>query len=235
MASLQCEVELGLLWRQERRRRDWFPEWFTYTMSEGEKREWAAHVEQSPLRWTKENDFGEDEDHGPGARLEQQTQKPDNGKSPAKSRPDVEEDAVEEEEAASQEQQKETSEAESTPPSKPLLYINGEPVTLTTTATAKEKLEIKTSNDEGEASSQAGSQPQQQQQQPQQDTTVSSPSEPKPEPEPELPASPQKKCVVCSAPGKLCTGCKKVAYCGVEHQRSDWANHKATCKGKRKA
>ncbi|DAA74727.1 TPA_exp: Uncharacterized protein A8136_3043 [Trichophyton benhamiae CBS 112371] len=230
MASLQCEIELGLLWHRERRRRDWFPEWFTYTMSEGEKRDWAAHVEQSPLRWTKENDFGEDKDHGPGARHEPQTQAPDNGKSSVAGKPDVDVDI--QEEAGSQEQQKEASGEESSPPSEPLLYINGNPAKLMdTTTTTKEKPEDKNVSDEGEASNQAASQQQRQ------DTAgpSSSESDPKPNPKPEPQTGPEKKCVVCSAPGKLCLGCKKVAYCGTEHQRLDWANHKATCKGKQKA
>lgn len=34
--------------------------------------------------------------------------------------------------------------------------------------------------------------------------------------------------------GKLCTGCKTVAYCGKKHQRLDWKNHKSACKGKGK-
>ncbi|GBF65952.1 hypothetical protein TMEN_8670 [Trichophyton mentagrophytes] len=232
MASLQCEIELGLLWRRERRRRDWFPEWFTYTMSEGEKRDWTAHVEQSPLRWTKENDFGEDKDHGPGAHQEPRTKTPDNGKSSVASKPDVEVDG-QEEEGGSQEQQKEASDEESSPPSKPLLYINGEPAkfTDTTTTTTKEKPENKGVSDEGEASNQAASQQQRQ------DTAglSSSESDPKPKPEPESQTGPEKKCVVCSAPGKLCLGCKKVAYCGTEHQRHDWANHKSICKGKQRA
>lgn len=232
MASLQCEIELGLLWRRERRRRDWFPEWFTYTMSEGEKRDWTAHVEQSPLRWTKENDFGEDKDHGPGAHQEPRTKTPDNGKSSVAGKPDVEVDG-QEEEGGSQEQQKEASDEESSPPSKPLLYINGEPAkfTDTTTTTTKEKPENKGVSDEGEASNQAASQQQRQ------DTAGSSSSEsdPKPKPEPESQTGPEKKCVVCSAPGKLCLGCKKVAYCGTEHQRHDWANHKSICKGKQRA
>ncbi|EZF27638.1 hypothetical protein H112_00321 [Trichophyton rubrum D6] len=231
MASLQCEIELGLLWRQERRRRDWFPEWFTYTMSEGEKRDWTAHVEQSPLRWTKENDFGEDKDHGPGALQEPRAQTPTNGKSSVAGKPDVDVDTLEEE-AGSQEQQKETSDEEFSPPSEPLLYINGEPAKFTDTATTtKEKPENKDVSDEGEASDQAASQQQRQ------DTTgpSSSESDPKPQPKPEPQTGPEKKCVVCSAPGKLCLGCKKVAYCGTEHQRHDWANHKTTCKGKQKA
>lgn len=37
-------------------------------------------------------------------------------------------------------------------------------------------------------------------------------------------------CEVCKKPGKLCLGCKMVAYCGAEHQRANWGSHKAFCK-----
>ncbi|KAI0434035.1 WD40-repeat-containing domain protein [Xylaria sp. FL1042] len=37
-------------------------------------------------------------------------------------------------------------------------------------------------------------------------------------------------CIVCGNPGKLCTGCEKIAYCGKEHQMKDWKKHKGVCK-----
>lgn len=39
-------------------------------------------------------------------------------------------------------------------------------------------------------------------------------------------------CSVCKGSQKLlnCSGCKQIAYCGVEHQKSDWAKHKLVCK-----
>ena len=63
MASLQVEVELGLLSSSERARWDWFPEWFSYSMTETEKRVWKDFVEKNPLKWAEENDFKEDKDH----------------------------------------------------------------------------------------------------------------------------------------------------------------------------
>lgn len=38
-------------------------------------------------------------------------------------------------------------------------------------------------------------------------------------------------CVYCMQPGtKVCTGCRNVAYCSVEHQKSHWRAHKLECK-----
>ena len=45
----------------------------------------------------------------------------------------------------------------------------------------------------------------------------------------------KKPCVVCKKPGRLCTNCRMAAYCGVEHQKQDWKEHKGVCKGKAKA
>lgn len=40
------------------------------------------------------------------------------------------------------------------------------------------------------------------------------------------------ECAVCqSAASMQCSRCKKVHYCGVEHQKSDWKAHKPQCKG----
>jgi len=43
----------------------------------------------------------------------------------------------------------------------------------------------------------------------------------------------EKKCVVCGKGGpevKACSQCKKVYYCGKDHQRDDWKSHKKNCK-----
>ena len=40
-------------------------------------------------------------------------------------------------------------------------------------------------------------------------------------------------CIICGTEAKLkCGGCKNVAYCGVEHQKKDWKNHKLICSSK---
>lgn len=39
-----------------------------------------------------------------------------------------------------------------------------------------------------------------------------------------------KKCGICGkAAPSLCSRCKQVGYCGVEHQRQDWSTHKKIC------
>jgi hypothetical protein len=38
------------------------------------------------------------------------------------------------------------------------------------------------------------------------------------------------RCKICSSDGKHCGGCRMVAYCNEEHQRSDWKNHKPHCR-----
>ncbi|KAH6896515.1 hypothetical protein B0T10DRAFT_543992 [Thelonectria olida] len=73
MASLQVEIELGLLSSSERARKDWFPEWFHYSMSETEQRLWKDFLEKHPLKWTEENSFGEDKDHAPSVDVGDQT------------------------------------------------------------------------------------------------------------------------------------------------------------------
>lgn len=42
-------------------------------------------------------------------------------------------------------------------------------------------------------------------------------------------------CAVCKevlAASKVCSACKEVAYCSVEHQRMHWKAHKKTCSGR---
>jgi len=40
-----------------------------------------------------------------------------------------------------------------------------------------------------------------------------------------------KKCAVCGDEGlKLCTGCREIRYCSMEHQKLHWKEHKLQCK-----
>ncbi|KAI8810336.1 hypothetical protein BJ742DRAFT_770359 [Cladochytrium replicatum] len=49
MAVHICEIELGYLLPHERRRTDWFPPYFSYTMTEMESRLWQEFVDKNPL------------------------------------------------------------------------------------------------------------------------------------------------------------------------------------------
>src|SRR6266487_5490969 len=52
----------GLLANAENSR---FPEWFSYSMTETEKRVWNEYVDKNPLKWLDENNFNEDKEHVP--------------------------------------------------------------------------------------------------------------------------------------------------------------------------
>lgn len=44
--------------------------------------------------------------------------------------------------------------------------------------------------------------------------------------------SPSWRCAICNIPStQQCSLCRGVAYCGREHQKDDWPNHKYTCPG----
>eukprot|EP00656_Telonema_subtile_P006759 TRINITY_DN13149_c0_g2_i2.p1 TRINITY_DN13149_c0_g2~~TRINITY_DN13149_c0_g2_i2.p1 ORF type:complete len:549 (-),score=117.84 TRINITY_DN13149_c0_g2_i2:387-2033(-) len=52
----------------------------------------------------------------------------------------------------------------------------------------------------------------------------------KPAGKPTTAATPALHCAVCSAPAQKCSGCGLVAYCGREHQKTHWKQHKSDCK-----
>ena len=85
MASLQVEIKLGLLSSSERARLDWFPEWFSYTMTETEKHNWEEYVGQHRLKWSEENNFGEEKDHAPLIAIDDEVEKPDKAQPSASS------------------------------------------------------------------------------------------------------------------------------------------------------
>lgn len=43
-------------------------------------------------------------------------------------------------------------------------------------------------------------------------------------------ASTKGQCAVCSKPGKRCTSCENIYYCGAECQKADWKVHKLVCR-----
>jgi len=42
-------------------------------------------------------------------------------------------------------------------------------------------------------------------------------------------------CALCGSPNNLkaCSGCRKIFYCGLEHQKQDWPTHKPECRASR--
>ncbi len=234
MASLQCEIELGLLSQAERARRDWFPEWFTYTMSDAEKRAWSEHLERNSLRWTEEHCFNDD-DHTPVA----------SETTPTRSRGARTATTAEEQYGSAEtdevvqaggERGVETSVAgspsqqPSSPPTSSSRYPSEGPVPgLLPNHGKRQPLAIKTDLAEqpgtqasisltlaSEASGQG------------RDGPSSRSNVPKTQ------VIEHKPCVICSTPGKLCDGCGSIAYCGRNHRKQDWKRHRSACKGKAK-
>jgi len=205
MASLQVEIELGLLSASERARRDWFPTWFSYTMTETEKREWSAYVEKNPLQWARDNDFGEEEENVPiparesdlneieGAQHVTEAASADNS-SPQSNSESTQRDLNVKAPAASQ--QSDTKKNSSSRLQKP---IEGDPSAVNVDTpnlpeSAQAKVEPSTHPEE-------------------EDYIIHT-------------------CKICGKAGRLCTRCRLVAYCGLEHQRLDWKSHKPVCKSK---
>ncbi|EXJ69394.1 uncharacterized protein A1O5_07430 [Cladophialophora psammophila CBS 110553] len=231
MASLQIEIELGLLSASERRRRDWFPQWFNYSMTETETRLWEDYVEKNKLKWDEDNNFDETKDNAPPPRplprpLPDDWAGPPKGQLPATSTTADEDDVW-----ATTPNVDVAAEAE-TPP-------------LPQSASSPSSSATRQPSNATPAPSRSESQLQSQSQpQPPPPTTAPSPSA-----QPAAAsasasssattadsssASPGIEgtlaCNVCGAPGKRCTGCRKVAYCRREHQRADWKTHMAVCK-----
>ncbi|KAF3932676.1 hypothetical protein ABW19_dt0202472 [Dactylella cylindrospora] len=263
MASLQVEIELGLLSSSERKRRDWFPIWFSYSMTEAEKRAWDDYVETNPPKWTgnKNDDKGEDQ-----AQAERVPVQSKQGPEQA------------EKSGVSSELRSRGEEVLENPREQP--KENLENGTRGATKSTSLNLEDAKSKDGNQTS---------RREDPKSSTSTSNferpvPSMPGPQstvaarviPASEVPSqvtdgtdveasaflamgsklhktSPARDtpeetdsnetesrlCQLCENPGRLCKGCGIVAYCGKEHQRADWKTHKSFCrkasKGKGKA
>jgi hypothetical protein len=205
MASLQVEIELGLLSASERTRRDWFPTWFSYTMTETEKREWSDYVEKNPLQWVRDNDFGEEKENVPiptresdlneieGAQPLTEAVSADNS-SPQSNSESTQRDLNIKTPATSRQ-----SETKKNPSSKLQKPVEGDPPVINVdTHNPPESTQAK----------------------------VNPPSYPEEE------EYIIHTCKICGKAGRLCTRCRLVAYCGLEHQRLDWKNHKPVCKSK---
>jgi len=248
IASLQVEIELGLLSSSERARRDWFPEWFSYSMTEREKRIWNAFLEENPLEWTKKNNFDEDKDHAPPVSLHNDShssgQPATTAKVGTKGHKDGSSTDPSAEEATSSKAHKDskpgldmaadTSGDLSEIPSCIVCSKPGTPCEKCgQVAYCSEEHKVADVNlheiecvhdDEIRQASQV-------------EVKKDSNQAAGRGPLVGEPAESRMTCLMCSAPGKRCEGCMTVAYCGKEHQRADWKRHKGECKslGKAKA
>ncbi|KAF2471322.1 uncharacterized protein BDR25DRAFT_368132 [Lindgomyces ingoldianus] len=222
MASLQVEIELGLLSASERSRRDWFPEWFSYSMTETEKRVWNDYLEKNPLKWTEENSFGEDKDHAPLVPVEQ----------PPKTQVDARS-------TTTAGQSSSTVSRRNTKLSEPLPQSGGGsvevgqqqetiPISASQTPTASSFSSTRPTPNPAPPPQGNDSEPLLQSQSPPEASTPAPPQNSKPTSATEHP------CKICAQPGHLCTSCRLVAYCSKEHQKQDWKAHKKDCKGKGK-
>ncbi|KAF8350991.1 hypothetical protein F5887DRAFT_1193386, partial [Amanita rubescens] len=211
MVVLLVEIERGLLTDSERADPYWFPRWFTYAVSEDQRREWQKYLGDHPLHLGY--DAPDEKDDG------DQSDKPPSLKKTTKT----------------------TTTAEPLVPSSSKLSTTQEDVTLDTSLpltgepSEPPPAVLTSSGDTNPQQSGSGTKPQD----PIPELADADPSQVLSNPggvNLSGPIPPLKKCQVCSvAASKVCTGCRKVWYCSEEHQLADWRlAHKKACKGKEK-
>ena len=218
MASLQVEIELGLLSSAERARREWFPVWFSYSMTETEKRNWGEYLEKSPLKWTDENNFSEDKDHAPLLPAEEKKDTPERAQASAASAPASSNLSSVEKEAVKNSKDVQQSSDIDTMSQKQIFEQDS-------MHQPKKSLDPEVAVAPGDPWESCS----------EEDFTEESQEQRAPSTKVQAASSIETSCKVCGAPGKFCLGCKLVAYCGKEHQSQDWKLHKSVCKGKQKA
>jgi hypothetical protein len=207
MATLLIEIEKGLLTDFERKDPYLFPRWFTYNVTEIQKKNWQEFVNAHPLGLGYEPD---DKNGG-----EKPNTPPVNQTSvPTKTTPQLQPSALA---SSSTPTSQSADEPESTlvaaATSSTATPPNADPdVSTPSTMPPPGPPTVQPAEQESQPPSSSGSGLQ---------TTEAT-----------LPA----KCNFCGQIGnKICTGCRKVRYCSEEHQLSDWKKHKQVCKGKAKA
>jgi hypothetical protein len=209
-ASLQVEIELGLLSSAERARRDWFPEWFSYSMTETEKQVWRDYVKRNPLKWTQENDFGEDKDNvTPPPPVESET-----GQNTAV-------DSLANNNGGSSSAVSTTVGAEADRP-------------LSTQTETQANGQASANADHAQSSNASGSADQTLDTSQNATSAAAATAASNVDDEASVANGETSyvihTCKVCGKAGSLCKGCSTVAYCGKEHQKADWPRHKADCK-----
>ena len=222
MASLQVEIELGLLSDSERARRDWFPEWFSYSMTETEQRLWKEYMSRNPLKWTEENNFGEEKDHAPQDVLKdpkpvgQPTAPQSSGASSGQPQ-----DPSTENTSQSRASKQSSEDARNTQHNPISTVVEPQRHTGSSTVAESDRYDCDDDTDIDITADQPTQPPSVTG-----DSTASLP-----------PSDGRPHCVLCGQPGSMCKGCHTLAYCSKEHQKADWKTHKTECKklGKAKA
>ena len=211
MAGLLVEVERGLLSDAERRSPRWFPRWFTYTMSEAEKRSWSAYEAQNPLNL----DF---------TNLEtKKTPRAQNNNSTRPSSNETASNGMGTTKSASTTLDQSATRNVEEPDT--VMTAFEENLDLKATIESTDGLEFSSSSNIKITSNVPASP---------QDPLVHPEDESVGQSEAPKETGP---CRVCQEiTEQRCTGCMKVFYCSREHQKADWkAAHKRECKGKAKA
>ncbi|KAJ3029012.1 hypothetical protein HDV00_009811 [Rhizophlyctis rosea] len=235
MAAHLCEVEVSLLLPRERRQRDWFPLYFTYTMTEAERSTWKDFQEKNPVNgpWVEDdgNGKGKPPSQGSavagGSAVPAETAQQQNAATPAP-RPasrivDLEDDPRYDDGWEDVDDNGEIDAGQNVPTGTGTNDGNAnlQPTSVTSpVTTAPTSVTEPPAIVEDLAPDSTSSQP----------APATSSAPPTPTPTNATPSTTH-PCAVCSKPGRLCANCRKVAYCSVEHQREDWRKgHKDVCK-----
>jgi hypothetical protein len=260
MAALLVEIERGLLTNFERKNPNWFPRWFTYTITEFEKQEWQDFVEKHPLKL----DYGPDGD--------------DREKRPNRSSPAMQTSTSAQQSPSPTPSTTPQSASDSKPPLQPQAQSSTSPATLDQSQVTTPSVQMVSSPENpshatfAKSPSTPSSTVEQSKQSATQQSSSASGSQPHELTTAQLTNSPtvqsssvdsrpqttevsaqttsvptkasenlttateeSTKCQLCDLNGtKICTGCRKVRYCSIEHQNWDWKDHKKQCKGKSK-
>jgi MYND finger len=230
MASLQVEIELGLLSASERTRRDWFPTWFSYSMTETEKRAWGEYVERNPLQWTKDNDFGEEKENVPPPKRYARLDAFEDEAQPGSSIISVGNSTTQNHTVVAQPSPNTVSVSNST------MQNDSESAHhIPQSGNGKDVAPSQESNGKQNASPGV---PQPVQGEPPVSKAIASNTseELQESPKPSLPPVEKEyivhTCKICGKGGRLCIQCRSIAYCGTEHQKQDWKSHKQDCRPK---
>ena len=241
MAAMMVEIECGLLTDKERQDCYWFPRWFSYTISEAEKRDWVAFLERNQLK------LGYDTPPAPeittttrpvgDTRSQSQVSRPADQPSPqpqsqvsaqkmAKASTSVEAPQTEAVQSHSVQPEPDISTSSSSSAAQPSAKLS-----TSTIAPQVRANNVECEPDIPTSSSSSSIQPSIIQPSPivtlTETSSANGPAEASP-PKCWLPS--------CTETGpKICTGCKKARYCSTVHQLADWKVHKKECKGKFKS